>query len=168
MIVRADHDVFRLQVAVDNALAVNVVEGIAQGESNADGALGRKFLLFVQDLAQQAAVHPFQNHVAPAAIFVVEYPNDAGMIELFADIFFPFEPVEEDRVGFHFRMRNLDRDRPAVAHVRAAENRCHAASGDQAIDAVMIELIAGMEFTHWEGRSAANTERAANLYQYSL
>src|SRR6202030_758692 len=65
-------------------------------------------------------------------------------------------------------MRNLDRDRPAVAHICPAENGCHAASGDQAIDAVMIELIARMEFAHWEGRSAASTTPAANLYQYSL
>ena len=57
---------------MDDALAVDVVEGLAQAESDADGALRRKLFLFVQNLAQQAAVHPFQNHVAPAAILVAE------------------------------------------------------------------------------------------------
>ncbi len=109
---------------------------------------GGKVLLFVQDLAQQAAIHPFQNHVAPAALFIIEYLHDAGMIELLADFFFALEPVEKDRVSFHFWMRDLDGDGPAVAQVRPAKNGRHAASGDQAIDAVMIELIAGMEFTH--------------------
>ncbi len=51
----------------------------------------------------------------------------------------------------------------AIAQIGAAKNGGHAASGDQAIDAVVIELIAGMEFAHWEGRSAASTETAANL-----
>ena len=120
-------------------LAMNVIEGLAQGESNADGALRGKLFLFVQDLAQQAAVHPFQNHVAAAALFIVEYANDAGMIEFFADFLFALEAVEQDRVGFHFLVGNLDRDGAPVARVRAAENRGHAASGDQAIDAVMIE-----------------------------
>ena len=133
---------------MDDALAMDVVEGVAQGESDPNGALGRKVLLFVQDLPQQAAIDPLQNHVAPAAVLVVEYAHDAGMIEFFADFFFALEPVEEDRVGFHFLVRNLDGDGPFVAQIGAAENGCHAASGDQAVDAVVIELVAGMEFAH--------------------
>ena len=114
----------------------------------------RKFLLFVQDLAQQAAVHPFQNHVAPAAILVTEDLHDAGVIEFLADFFFPVKAVEENRVSFHFRMRNFDRNGPAVAQVRTAKNGGHAASGGQAIDAVVIECVAGMESTHCEEQAS--------------
>jgi hypothetical protein len=70
------------------------------------------------------------------------------VIELLADFFFALEPIEQNRVGIHFRMRNFDRDGAAIANIRAAKNGGHAASGDQAIDAVMIEQIAGLEFAH--------------------
>ena len=83
-----------------------------------------------------------------AAVVVGEDLHDAGVIELLADFLFAMETVEEYRVGFHFRMRNLDGDGSAVAQVRAAKNRRHAAAGDQAFDAVVIELVAGMEFAH--------------------
>ena len=153
---------------MNDALAMDVVEGVAQRESDADGPFLGKLFLFIQNLAQQAAVHPFQDHVAAAALFIVVYTNNAGVIELLADFLLALEAVKQDRVGFHFLMGNLDRDGAPVARVRPAKNRGHAASGDQGIDAVMVERITGMEVAHLEGRSAANTRIAANLYQYSL
>ena len=46
------------------------------------------------------------------------------MIEFFADFCFAFEAVEQNRVGFHFRVGNLDRDgasRRAVSVPRKIE-----------------------------------------------
>src|SRR5579862_4529534 len=68
------------------------------------------------------------------------------MIEGLADIFLAVKTVEEDRVAFHFRMGNLDGDCPAGAKVGAAKDRGHAAAGDNAIDAVMIELFSGADW----------------------
>src|ERR1700674_5774362 len=82
------------------------------------------------------------------------------MIELLADFFFPSEAVKEKRVGLHFRMWNLDRDGLAGAQVRAAENGRHPAPGDNAFDAVVIELVAGMKSTHGGSGSAAKPSAA--------
>ena len=101
--------------------------------------------LLVQDLAQQAAVHPLHHHVDPAAVVVGEHLHDAGVIQLFADLGFARETVEKNGVGFHLRMRNLDGDLAAIAHVGGPEDGGHPAARDESLNAVMIELIAGME-----------------------
>ena len=67
------------------------------------------------------------------------------MVQLLADLAFALETVEQHRIGFHFRMRNLDRHLAAVAHVGGAKNGGHAAAGDQSFDAVVVELLAGMK-----------------------
>ncbi len=67
------------------------------------------------------------------------------MVEFLADLGFALKTVVKHGIGLHFRMWNLDRHLAAVAHVRGAKNGCHAAAGHQAFDAVVVELLAGME-----------------------
>ena len=67
------------------------------------------------------------------------------MIELFTDVLFALEAIEKQRVGFHFGMRNLESHLPARLQVSGLVNGGHAAAGDETFDAVMVELIAGME-----------------------
>ena len=67
------------------------------------------------------------------------------MVEFLADLALALETVEQHRIGFHFRMRNLDRDLAAVAHIGGAKDRRHAAAGDQSFDAVVVKLFAGMK-----------------------
>ena len=62
-------------------------------------------------------------------------------------------------IGFHFGVRNFDGDGAAVSQVGGAENRGHAAAGNQTFDAVMIELLAGME---WLIGGVRLTERQAH------
>jgi hypothetical protein len=47
-------------------------------------------------------------------------------------------------------MRDLDGDRAPGAQIRAAKNRGHAAACGDAFNAVVIELIARMEWSHWQ------------------
>ena len=49
-----------------DAVVVDVGERLADAERDFDGALGRKLLLFVEDLAQQLAIDPFHHHVVLA------------------------------------------------------------------------------------------------------
>jgi hypothetical protein len=42
-------------------------------------------------------------------------------------------------------MRKFDGHRAARARVGGAKNRGHSASSDKAVDAVVIELVAGMD-----------------------
>ena len=67
------------------------------------------------------------------------------MIELFADRFFAPEAVEKQRVGFHFGMRNFESHDRGSTQVSGAVNGGHPAAGNKFFDAVMVELIAGME-----------------------
>ena len=131
-ILAVDHDVFGLQIAMHHAVAVDVIQRVADRDGDLDGALGRQHsCLLMQNLAQQAALHPLHHHVDPAAVAVRQHFHDAGMIQLFADLGLALEAVEEHRVGFHLRMRDLDGDLAAVAHIGGAKNRGHAAAGDQ-------------------------------------
>ena len=75
------------------------------------------------------------------------------MIELFSDLLFAFEAIEEQRVRFHLRMRNLDGDGPVVIDIGRAEDRRHAAARDQILDAIVIEQITGMKSSHVVGLS---------------
>ncbi len=83
VIIGGHHDVFRLQIAVDDAVTMNVVERGRNVEGDFDGALGRKFLLFVDELAKRLPFHPFHRHVHLTVVGVVEDFHHAGMIELF-------------------------------------------------------------------------------------
>ena len=114
-------------------------------ERDAHRALDGHLLLLDQDLAQQPAVDPLHDHVDPVAIFVVIDLHHRRVIELFADGFFALEAVEKQRIGFDFGMRNFEGYHAARIHVRGAINGGHSAAGDKIFDAVMVELIAGME-----------------------
>jgi hypothetical protein len=65
------------------------------------------------------------------------------MVEFAADIGFAMEAVEEKGIALEFRVRNLEGDDAPVAQIRGPKNSGHAASGNQAVDAVVVELIAG-------------------------
>ena len=110
-----------------------------------DGALQRQLAAVVQHLAEQAAVHPLHHHVDLAAVVVGQHLHDAGVVQLLADFGLALEAIVKHGIGFHLRMRNLDRDLAAVAHIGGAKNGRHAAAGDKSFNAVVVELIAGME-----------------------
>ncbi len=142
---RVDHDVFRLQVAVDNAVGVKVVERFQNAQRMRMARSRRQLALLVEDLAQQAAFDPLHDHVDLAAVVVGEDLHHAGMVHHLADFFFAAKAVEESGIAFNFGMRNLDGDGAAGIEIGGAEDRRHAAAGSQSFDAVVIELIAGVE-----------------------
>ena len=156
-----DHDVFRLQIAVHYPVAVNVLQRIADPERDPQRAFGGEFSLLVEDLTQQPAVNPLHDHVDPAAAILGHHLHNAGVIQLRADLLLPMEAVEENRVALHLRMRNLDGNRATGAQICTAKDRGHAAAGGDAFNAVVIELIARMEWSHWQRGSAAKGRRRA-------
>ena len=63
-----DHDVFRLQVAVDDTIGMDVVEGLENANGDADGAvLGMR--PSSRMCAQQAAFAPLHHHVNAGTVF---------------------------------------------------------------------------------------------------
>ena len=145
MIIGIDHDVFRLQVPVHDAFAMDIFEGIADSQRDTNGAVNGQLFLFDQDLPQQPPIHPFHDHVHAAAIIVGVYLHHARMIELLANLFFALEAIVEKRIGFHFRMGNFDGYGTPALQVGGAINRGHTAPGDEVFQAVMIELGTGVE-----------------------
>ena len=81
------------------------------------------------------------------------------MIERLADLLFALEAIEEDGIAFHFGVGDFDGDGAAGAKVGGAKDGGHAAAGDDAVDAVMIELIAGVDGNPRQRRSEAESTR---------
>ena len=150
VVFRVDHDVFRLQIAVHDPLAVNVIQRLANLECDPHRALGGKLSLLVEDLTQQPPLHPLHDHVDPAAAILTYHLHYAGVIQLLANFLLAIKAVEENRVALHLGMRNLDGDRATGAQIRAAKDRGHAAACSDAFNLVVIELIARMEWSHWQ------------------
>jgi hypothetical protein len=99
----------------------------------------------VENLTQKPPVHPFHRHVHPALPIIRQNLDHAGVIQFPPDFGFTLEAVKKQRVGFHFRMRDLNGYRKACAKIRGAENGGHTAASNEAFNPVMVELIAGME-----------------------
>ena len=62
-----EHDVFRLQVAMQDAVRVQEFEGVANGEGDGKGALWCELVFLVEQGAQQTPFHPLHRHVNAAA-----------------------------------------------------------------------------------------------------
>src|SRR5207245_4606831 len=87
-----------------------------------------------------------------AAAVLGDHFHHAGVVHGLADFLLTMKALEEDRVALHLGMRDLDGNRAAGAQVDAAKDRGHTAARRNAFDAVMIELIAGMEWGHQRRR----------------
>ncbi len=144
MIFRVDHHVLGPEIAMDDSVIVDVGERLADAERDFDGALLRKFFLFVQDLAQQLAVDPFHHHVVLGGMFLGEDLENVRVIEMAADFGGALEALGEDEIGIHVRVRNLQRDGFVVAQIGGAIHGIDIARRDDAIDAVVIQLFAGL------------------------
>ena len=126
VVIIVDHDVFRLEVAVHHAIRVNVVEGFKSLDGDADSAvLGNSAQ--VEDAAQETALAPLHDHVNTRALVAAKDVHDIGMVQPFANGRLALEAVEEDGIGFHVGVGNLERNRASIARVAGAVDRGHPA-----------------------------------------
>src|ERR1700722_6200920 len=155
VVIFIDHDVLGLQVAMNNALRVDVIESLENLNSDSNGAVLWK-AAFVENLAQQAARAPLHNHVNAGVFLSAEDAHDVGMIEAFADVRFALEAVGENGIGFHVGVGDLQGGYAAVSRIGGAEDRSHAAFRDGRFNAKGIDLrsrLRHIEITHRESRS---------------
>jgi hypothetical protein len=68
--------------------------------------------------------------------------QDVGMIEVAADFAGALEALDEGQVSVHLRVRDLKSDSLAGTHVGGAVHGIDIAAGNDAVDAVVIELFA--------------------------
>ena len=59
------------------------------------------------------------------------------------------EALEQNRIGFHLRMRRLERHRLAGAQVRGAEKRGHAGARNLRVQAVVVQGFANSAQVSW-------------------
>ena len=145
VVLRVHHDVFRLQIAMHHAVPVNVFERRGNLHCDLHRAPGGKLALLVHDLAKQPPFHPFHRHVNLGVVGGGINLHHSRMIKLFANLLLAVKAFKEDRVSFHFRMRNFNGHGFAGILVGGAKNRRHAAVSHQVFNQVLIEFVASMK-----------------------
>ena len=114
-VVQRDQDVTRLDVAVDDALLMRVLHGLADGDEQLQSLAGRQVLL-VTELRDGDAVDQFHDEVRPARIRRpgVKHFCDVGMIHHRQCLFFGLEPrdhLPRVHTGLDDLQRNASLDR---------------------------------------------------------
>ena len=141
----AHHDVFRFQVAVHDAQAVNVIEGFADSGRDAGRAFDGKFSFLGENFAQEAPVNPFHHDAELVHVAAVEHSHDARMLELLADGDFALEAAIKNGIAFEFGVRDFDGNKLAGSQVRGAIDRGHAGAQDERFDAEVLESLARLK-----------------------
>jgi hypothetical protein len=112
----------------------------------------------VNDAAQQPALAPLHHHVNARALFAAVDAHHPWVVEFFADSRLALEAVGEQRVGLHVGVGNLERHNPVVAQIRGAKNGGHAASRNRCVDAIGIDLCAGLQAIEKAHRAARSVK----------
>ena len=141
----AQHDVGRLDVAVDHAIAVRVAEGIEQLARHAHGILERELevevLRHVEVRRQLFAAHQFHHHVGDA-VFLAEVvqADDVRMVQPRDGLRLADEAGRIGRAQFRVGIAgggdDLDRDAAVQARIEAFVDLAHGAASEHAHDPV--------------------------------
>ena len=168
VVVVVDHDVLGLHVAVDDAVGVDVLQRAADADGELDGAVDGEPGLLLNDLAEKAAGDPLHDHVDLGAAGVGEDLHDGGMMQAGADVCLALEALVEGGVALDLGVGDLYGDLRAGARVGGAEDGGHAAGGHQLFEAVVVELVAGVNgevgSEHLEQPVRASTVKTHALY----
>ncbi len=132
------HHVLGLDVAVDHALPVGVVECGRHVPGDLEGVLDRELLLPGQSLAQRLAVHEGHDVIEkiPGLAGVVER-DDVGVVEPGRDLDLPEKPLGSEGGG-QLGMQDLERDEPVVLDVAGQVDGRHPAATELPLEGVAV------------------------------
>ena len=140
-IVRADHHVRRLDVAVDDAHPVRVGQGVQDALGDPGGLVAGQLAPLVEDLAQGLALdvlHDDEGDIVRPAVRVhalvlagVVDRDDRGVVEAGAGLGLSAEAGEERGIAREVAAQHLDGDRTLEAQVDPPVDLGHAAAADQ-------------------------------------
>ena len=120
-------DVLRLDIAMDHAVFVRVLQRVADLGRDADGVVDREWSVATEPLPQRLSFHVFHYiEQQPVCLVGLEQWHDMGMRELRGQQDFPLEPVAPE-VGARSGRQQLDRDAAPELHVGAQVHRRHTA-----------------------------------------
>ena len=131
-------DVLGLDVAVDDAVAVRVVERGGDLAGDPDRVVDRELLLPVEPVAQRLALDE-RHDVEEEAVGLarVEQREDVRVLEVGGELDLGQEPLGADHGG-ELGTQHLERDLAVVPQVLGEVHRRHAAGADLALDAVAV------------------------------
>ena len=131
-----EHDVLGLDVAVDHALAVGILERLGDLAADLHRLLERDLFLPVQPLSERLPDHPRHDVVVePIGLAGIEEGKDERVLQLGRDVDFLQEPLGGERGG-HVGEEHLDGDVPVVPEIAPQVHRRHAAGAELALDPV--------------------------------
>ena len=149
------HDVLRLDVAMDDAVLVGVLQGAADFAGDLERGVERKLLFPREPLPERLALGE-RHHVVEQAVGlsrVVEREN-VGVLERRGDLDLAEEPLAAED-GRQLGLEQLDGDPPAVLQVLGEKDDRHPAVAELPLDPVsiaerrreLLEEVHGCPFT---------------------
>ena len=133
-----EQDVLRLEVAVDDALAVRVVQRERKVVQNAPRVFGRETLLRAQSLGERFAVHVLHDDVDEVLRFAERvHGDDVGMAEPCRHPCLTTEPLAMLVRRRELVTQHLDRDQSMEGDVAREKDDPHAAAAELAHDLVL-------------------------------
>jgi len=137
-VVAAEEDVLWLDVAVDHAVAVGVVERLRGLAREPDRVFNRELLLPLQPVAKGFPLDERHGEPElPACIAAVEHRQDVGVLQPGAELDLAEEPVGAEGAG-ELGVEHLEGDGAVVAEVLREVDGRHAAAAELAGEAVAV------------------------------
>src|SRR5207249_238471 len=162
-----------LEVAVDDAVIVQVDEGVGDLDRESDRGRHGEAALAPQAVAEQLPLDVLHRQVETALRARAEDLDDGRMIQTLPDLLLAAEALVEDDVARVLEMRDLERDRVPVLEVARPEDGRHAAARDDIEELVLVDGLAGGEVSHrpatlavgGSGRQAPRDAQRPNRHQ---
>src|SRR5262249_1631058 len=153
-----NHYVFRLEVAVNDALEVSRVESGAHLFGNLNGLLNGKLRLLLQHIAQRHALDELHDDVGDVLIgrdAEIGYHYDVGMVDSRQSFGFALETGNTIRIGVRLaEVHQLQRKGLVQLKMGDAKDLAHTALTHQGVDSVLAvynhsdHMIGSLRLTH--------------------
>ena len=161
-----EQNVLGLEVAVDHAVRVRVVERAGDGDRDADRFVDRQLLLALEPRAERLALD-VRHHIEeqPVGVARVEQRQQVRVLEVRGDLDLAEEPLDAEH-GAELRIEHLERDVAIVLEVAREIDGRHAAAPDLALENVrgskgFLELRE--EVAHQLAREGADPDGARGV-----
>ena len=143
-----DHQVRRLQVAMDHPALVRVLERLANLDPRSTTSRQGRAPRSCEDRVQGRALDEFHRDVQRAPeLAIAQVPDDAGMAELVEDLELALEPLLDLVALGELAMDDLDGDDAPALLVGPPIDHAHGAGAQDRLDPVRAELLADQRWS---------------------
>ena len=131
-------NVLRLQVAVDYAVRVRVIEGVRDCDGNPNCFVDGKLLLTIQPCSKRLSIHK-RHYVVEKTVrgSRIEKRKKIRVLKIRRNSDFREKPLWTEH-GAELRIQEFEGDRPLVTQILREINRRHSTGANFALDVVTI------------------------------